>query len=87
MANYIYGLLRYEGNNTKNFNLSLELCTAGWNTYGAMALPGSLLYVTKDDGVELPSNYEGYSFHSYDTVPLPTESLTAKEVITLRDEL
>ena len=28
----------------------------------------------------------GYSFHSYETVPLPTEQLTAKEVITLRDE-
>ena len=36
--------------------------------------------------VELPSSYEGYSFHSYDTLPLPTEELSAKEVITLRDE-
>ena len=50
-----------------------------------MALPGSLLYKkAKDEGIELPRNYEGYSFHS--TIPLPTEKLTAKEVITLRDE-
>ena len=28
----------------KTYNLSLELCTAGWNTYAAMALPGSQLY-------------------------------------------
>ena len=88
MANYIYGLPGDTKETIqKTFDLSLELCTAGWNTYGAMALPGSLLYKkAKDDGVELPSSYEGYSFHSYDTVPLPTENLTAKEVITLRDE-
>tara|TARA_B100001027_G_C16250413_1_gene324110 strand:+ start:1 stop:819 length:819 start_codon:yes stop_codon:yes gene_type:complete len=88
MANYIYGLPGDTKETVKKtFDLSLELCTAGWNTYGAMALPGSLLYKkAKDDGVELPSSYEGYSFHSYDTVPLPTENLTAKEVITLRDE-
>ena len=71
----------------KTFKLSLELCTAGWNTYGAMALPGSFLY--KDalkKGIKLPESYEGYSFHSYETLPLPTEKLSAKEVITLRDE-
>ena len=27
----------------KTFDLSKELCTAGWNTYAAMALPGSQL--------------------------------------------
>ena len=88
MANYIYGL---PGDTLetikKTFKLSLELCTAGWNTYGAMALPGSLLY--KDalkKGIKLPETYEGYSFHSYETLPLPTETLTAKEIITLRDD-
>ena len=88
MANYIYGLPGDTKETIqKTLDLSLELCTAGWNTYGAMALPGSLLYKkAKDEGIELPRNYEGYSFHSYDTIPLPTEKLTAKEVITLRDE-
>ena len=88
MANYIYGL---PGDTLETINntleLSLELCTAGWNTYGAMALPGSQLYKDAiDKGVKLPDNYEGYSFHSFETIPLPTESLTAEEVITLRDE-
>ena len=88
MANYIYGLPGDTRDTIqKTLDLSLELCTAGWNTYGAMALPGSFLYKkAKDEGVELPSSYEGYSFHSYDTLPLPTEELSAKEVITLRDE-
>ena len=88
MANYIYGLPG-DTNETikKTFELSLKLCTAGWNTYGAMALPGSYLYKKAlEDGVKLPDSYEGYSFHSYETLPLPTETLSAKEVITLRDE-
>jgi len=71
----------------KTFELSLDLCTTGWNTYAAMALPGSQLYkdaLEKD--YELPDTYEGYSFHSFETLPLPTETLTAAEVIKLRDE-
>ena len=88
MANYIFGLPGDTKETiNKTFKLSLELCTAGWNTYGAMALPGSSLYKDAvNKGVKLPESYEGYSFHSFETVPLPTESLTAKEVITLRDD-
>jgi anaerobic magnesium-protoporphyrin IX monomethyl ester cyclase len=88
MANYIYGLPGDTKETIdKTFQLSLELCTAGWNTYGAMALPGSQLYKDAlNNKTKLPESYEGYSFHSYDTLPLPTESLSAKEVITLRDE-
>ena len=88
MANYIFGLPGDTKDTIeKTFKLSLELCTAGWNTYGAMALPGSHLYKDAlDKGVKLPDTYEGYSFHSFDTMPLPTESLSACEVITLRDQ-
>ena len=34
----------------------------------------------------LPKNYEGYSFHSYETVPLPTEKLKAYEILQMRDD-
>ncbi len=87
MANYIYGLPGDTRETVeKTFQLSLELCTAGWNTYGAMALPGSLLYKNAlEKGTKLPETYEGYSFHGYETLPLSTEKLTAKEIITLRD--
>ena len=45
MANYIYGLPGDTKETIeKTYKLSLELCTAGWNTYAAMALPGSQLY-------------------------------------------
>jgi len=88
MANYIYGL----PGDTKDtieetFKLSLDLCTSGWNTYAAMALPGSLLYKEAlEKGYELPKNYSGYSFHGYETVCLPTEKLKNWEVLQLRDE-
>ena len=88
MANYIYGL---PGDNKKTikktFDLSLELCTAGWNTYAAMALPGSQLYKNAlEKKYKLPTSYEGYSFHSYETLPLPTEALTAEEILEYRDK-
>ena len=39
-----------------------------------------------ENNYELPTTYEGFSFHSYETLPLPTEKLSAKEILTLRDE-
>ena len=69
------------------FNLSLKLNTLGWNTYAAMALPGSQLYKEAvEKKIKLPENYEGYSFHSYNTQPLPNENLRADEILKIRDE-
>jgi anaerobic magnesium-protoporphyrin IX monomethyl ester cyclase len=52
-----------------------------------MALPGSELY---RDALKkkytLPNSYEGYSFHSYETQPLPTEFLTPAEILEYRDQ-
>lgn len=87
MANYIFGL---PGDTVesmrKTLDFSKDLCTSGWNAYAAMALPGSQLY--KDailKNTKLPDSYEGYSFHGYETLPLPTESLSAEEVLKFRD--
>lgn len=88
MANYIFGL---PGDNREKmketFDLSIELNTRGWNGYAAMALPGSELY---RDAVQknypLPNSYEGYSFHSYETQPLPTEYLSPAEILEYRDQ-
>ncbi|MGD1007744.1 MAG: radical SAM protein, partial [Ignavibacteriaceae bacterium] len=88
MANYMFGLPGdTKESMQKTLDLSLKLCTLGWNAYAAMALPGSKLY--KDalmNGIPLPDTYEGYSFHGYDTLPLPTESLTAAEILEFRDK-
>lgn len=87
MANYIFGLPgdTYESMQ-KTLDLSKELCTVGWNAYAAMALPGSKLYKDAvDRGIPIPKTYDGFSFHSYDTLPLPTEHLTAAQILKFRD--
>jgi len=88
MANYIFGLPTdtMETMN-KTLDLSLELATLGWNGYSAMPLPGSKLY--KDallSGQELPKKYTEYSFHSYDTKPIPNGNLASEEILRFRDE-
>ena len=88
MANYIYGLPGDDRSSiAETLELSKELCTLGWNTYASMALPGSKLYKkAKDNNLELPNSYEGYSFHSYETLPLRNEHLTSAEILKLRDD-
>ena len=62
MANYIYGLPGdTKETMKKTYDLSLELCTAGWNTYAAMALPGSQLYKNAvENNIKLPESIEKY---------------------------
>jgi len=88
MANYIFGLPGdTKESMRKTLEFSKELCTFGWNAYAAMALPGSQLYKTAvEKGILLPNTYEGYSFHGYETLPLPTDTLTAAEVLDFRDK-
>jgi radical SAM superfamily enzyme YgiQ (UPF0313 family) len=88
MANYIFGLPGdTKESMQKTLDLSKELCTFGWNAYAAMALPGSQLYKKAFmNGIPLPDAYEGYSFHGYETLPLPTETLTAAEILEFRDK-
>jgi radical SAM superfamily enzyme YgiQ (UPF0313 family) len=88
MGNYIVGL---PGDNHESmemtYQLSEELNTSGWNMYAAMALPGSQLYKTaSENGYKLPDSYTGFSFHSVDTLPIPTDSLTPAEILKFRDE-
>jgi len=88
MANYIFGLPGdTKESMQKTLDFSKELCTFGWNAYAAMALPGSQLYKNAImNGISLPNTYEGYSFHGYDTLPLPTETLSAAEILEFRDK-
>jgi radical SAM superfamily enzyme YgiQ (UPF0313 family) len=87
MANYIAGLPgETETLMQATLELSLELCTSGWNMYPAMALPGSQLY--KDavtQGMKLPESYAANSFHAFETLPLGTEYLSAAQVLDFRD--
>lgn len=87
MANYIVGLPGEDQTKMrKTLDLSIELCTSGWNMYAAMALPGSALYRTAlDKNYPLPESYEAFSFHSYETFPLQNENLTSGEILDFRD--
>ena len=87
MANYIFGLPGDDMEKMKKtYDLSKKLCTVGWNAYPSMALPGSQLYYeAKKNNIKLPENYEGYSFHSYNTQPLSTSKLSASEILEFRD--
>ena len=88
MANFIVGL---PGENfelmQRTLDLSIDLCTSGWNMYAAMALPGSALYKDAiEKGYQMPDSYAGYSFHAYETLPMPTEYLTPAEILDFRDK-
>ena len=88
MANFMVGL---PGENNdlmqRTLNLSIDLCTSGWNMYAAMALPGSALYKQAiEKGYQMPDSYVGYSFHAYETLPMPTEYLTPAEILEFRDK-
>jgi len=87
-ANYIFGLpMDTEESLQFTLDFALDANTEMVNFYTAMAYPGSRLYVeAKRDGIKLPDTYSGYSQHSYDTQNLPTENLTAAEILKFRDE-
>ena len=88
IANYLFGLPGDTHESmAKTLELGIDLCTIAWNGYAAMALPGSALYkLAVENNYDLPKDYAGYSFHSYNTLPLPTENLKPGEILKFRDE-
>lgn len=87
IGNYIFGL----PDDTlvtmqETLDLALEAKCEFANFYSAMAYPGSKLYpMAIERGWKLPDQWIGYSQHSYETEPLPTETLTGAEVLRFRD--
>ncbi len=88
LGNYIFGL----PDDTKEtmretLDLAKELNCEFSNFYSAMAYPGSPLYrMAIEKGWKLPESWSGYSQYSYDCQPLPTEKLSAAEVLGFRDQ-
>jgi radical SAM superfamily enzyme YgiQ (UPF0313 family) len=88
IGNYIFGL---PDDNLDTMQETLEMAIEAncefANFYSAMAYPGSPLYLhAKKQEWKLPDNWIGYSQHSYETLPLPTEHISAAEVLKFRDE-
>lgn len=88
IGNYIFGLPDDDLDTMQEtLDLALELNCEFANFYSAMAYPGSQLYQQAlIEGWELPKEWSGYSQHSYDCRPLPTEKITAAEVLAFRDK-
>ena len=87
-ANYIFGLPE-DTEESLNFTYSFaeETNSEMVNFYCAMAYPGSPLYwEAKKKRMKLPSTYSGYSQHSYDTQNLPSNKLSAKNILKFRDK-
>jgi hypothetical protein len=68
-------------------DLAIELNCEMANFYSAMAYPGSQLYqMAVERGWALPEQWHDFSQHSYEQLPLPTERLSAGEVLAFRDK-
>ena len=88
ISNYIF-CFPHDTNETmqETLDLALELNTEMVNMYPCQALPGSpIYYEALRKGWELPSTYAGFGFLSYEALPLPTNTLSAAEVLKFRDD-
>ena len=88
LGNFIFGLPDDDFDSmTETFDLAVELNCEFANFYSAMAYPGSPLYaMAVEKGLQLPEHWHYYSQHSYDTLPLPTDYMTAADVLDFRDQ-
>ena len=85
VGNFIFGL----PNDTletmqETYDMAKELKCEWTSMYSAMAYPGSALH-SQFDEKDLPDSYTGYSQHSFDCKPTPTEYLSAAEELKFRD--
>ncbi len=88
IGNFIFGLPDDDLDTMREtMELAVELNCEFANFYSAMAYPGSPLYnQALEKGWALPEAWSGYSQHSYDCLPLPTEKVSAAEVLRTRDD-
>lgn len=88
ISNYIFGFPEDTLDTMQQtLDLALELNTEMANMYPCQALPGSPMHqIAKKNGWQLPENFEGYAFLSYEAQPLPTKHVSAAEVLRFRDQ-
>jgi len=93
IANYIFGLPDDTAESMQEtLDLALEINAEWANFYCAMAYPGSPLYErAKTMNLPLPDDaggpgWIGYSQHGYESLPLPTDTLSGQDVLDFRDK-
>lgn len=87
IGNYIFGLPDDDFRTmNETLDLALDLNCEMSNFYSAMAYPGSKLYeIAKEKGWPLPKSWLGYSQHSFECLPMRTDTLSASAVLGFRD--
>jgi anaerobic magnesium-protoporphyrin IX monomethyl ester cyclase len=94
IGNYMVGLRTdTQDSMRETLEMAKNLKTLWFNIYPTMAYPGAPDYNwAKEKGIALPGDqgipgsWTAYSHHSYNTLPLPTENLSAAEVLKFRDD-
>jgi hypothetical protein len=88
MGNYIFGLPEDNLESMQEtLDLSKELNCEFANFYCASAYPGSKLYeMALKNNWPLPENWQDFSQHGYNFLPLPTKHLTSARVLEFRDK-
>ena len=87
-ANYIFGFPDDTLDTMQQtLDLAIELNTEMANLYPCQALPGSPLHrKAKSENIQLPESYQGYGFLSYDSLPMATKHVSARDVVAFRDQ-
>ncbi len=87
IGNYIFGLPDDTYSSMMDtLRMAKDLNCEWANFYSAMAYPGSQLYhLAVKNSWPMPGEYIGFSQHSYETLPLPTDTLSGPEVLAFRD--
>lgn len=86
IGNFMYGLKDDTFETMRQtFGLAKSLNLEFANFYSAMAYPGSKLF-DEANPKDLPESWSGYSQHSQDCKPLPTETLSSRDIVAFRDQ-
>jgi anaerobic magnesium-protoporphyrin IX monomethyl ester cyclase len=94
LGNFMVGL-RHDTQETmrQTLDMAMDLNALWFNIYATMAYPGAPDYNwAKQKGFALPGDpgveggWTAYSHYSRDSLPLPTETLSAAEVLKFRDD-
>ncbi|MCW1351210.1 radical SAM protein [Campylobacter jejuni] len=87
IGNFIFGLPDDTLESMREtLDMAKELNCEFVNFYCAMAYPGSRLYnIAIQKNWKLPETWIGFSQHSYDMLPLPSNTLSARDIVAFRD--
>ena len=88
IANFIFGLPDDTKESMREtLDMAKELNCEFGNFYCAMAYPGSQLYNNAiEKCLKLPDEWLGYSQHAYVMQPLPSNTVSARDIVQFRDD-